>query len=120
MTSNRVISRLLIVSSLSTLCPFQKGHFNFAQRGLYYFALTLACPLLTFHSPQTTLAIGGNLDPDGLVYFCQSPWTTPASTTKPFCSSSPARRKMPSASFMLGITGSSSAWRLIRSQILAV
>jgi hypothetical protein len=26
--------------SLSTLCPFQRGHFNFGKRGLYYFGLT--------------------------------------------------------------------------------
>jgi hypothetical protein len=29
-----------MVTSLSILCPFKRGHFNFAQRGLYYFALT--------------------------------------------------------------------------------
>jgi hypothetical protein len=29
---------LLVVCPL--LCPFQRGHFNFAKRGLYYFALT--------------------------------------------------------------------------------
>ena len=48
-TSNRPISRLLMLSSLSTFCPPlgrkelripKRGHFNFAQRGLYYFALT--------------------------------------------------------------------------------
>jgi hypothetical protein len=34
MASNRMISRLLMLSSSSTLCPFQRGHFNFTERGL--------------------------------------------------------------------------------------
>jgi hypothetical protein len=29
-----------MVSILSIFAPFKRGHFNFAQRGLYYFALT--------------------------------------------------------------------------------
>jgi len=46
-TSSRVISWLLIVSNLSILRSLQMGHFNFAERGHYHFALTILFSALT-------------------------------------------------------------------------
>ncbi len=39
-TSNRLNSLALILSSLSISCPFEREHFNFAEKGHFYFGLT--------------------------------------------------------------------------------